>query len=254
MSIHLVYRGLLLVHVVCGFAGLVAFWIPVFASKGSRLHVRAGSVFMWSSYGVAATAIMICALTLAWPFGTHPEAMPEVAEDTGAVAARVRELAAFLGYLGIVTLASVQHGVTAMRAGRRVDLLRTPFHTTIHVASLVAAASVLLLGLLTGEILFLALSPIGLAIGWTGLRYARRVPQGAKPHWSQHIGGMLGGGIAFHTAFAVFGASRLLNYSLDGTWAIVPWILPSVIGIPAIALWQRHYRRKFEDVERALSR
>ena len=31
-----------------------------------------------------------------------------------------------------------------------------------------------------------------------------------------HMGSMIGGGIAFHTAFAVFGAQRLWDYSLEG--------------------------------------
>lgn len=32
---------------------------------------------------------------------------------------------------------------------------------------------------------------------------------------------------------------------LDGWLAIVPWVAPTMIGVPAIALWTRHYRRKF---------
>ena len=50
--------------------------------------------------------------------------------------------------------------------------------------------------------------------------------------------------IAFHTAFAVFGASRLLDYSLNGPLAFLPWVLPAAIGLPAIHFWTRHYRRK----------
>ncbi|MCE2540754.1 MAG: DUF2306 domain-containing protein, partial [Acidobacteria bacterium] len=56
---------------------------------------------------------------------------------------------------------------------------------------------------------------------------------------------MLGGGIAFHTAFIVFGAQRVWAYELAGPLAIVPWILPTVVGIPAIVVWTRYYRRKF---------
>ena len=56
---------------------------------------------------------------------------------------------------------------------------------------------------------------------------------------------MLGGGIAFHTAFIVTGAQRMIGYEIDGPFAIVPWILPTVIGIPAIIVWTRYYRSKF---------
>ena len=62
-----------------------------------------------------------------------------------------------------------------------------------------------------------------------------------------HVAGsMLGGGIAFHTAFAVFGAQRLWAYELAGPLAVVPWLLPTAVGIPAIIVWTRYYRRKFE--------
>ncbi len=65
--------------------------------------------------------------------------------------------------------------------------------------------------------------------------------------WYEHMGAMLGGGIAFHTAFLVIGAGRLLGVQLTGFTAVVPWILPSLIGIPATAIWVGYYRRKFKE-------
>ena len=44
------------VHVIFGFAGLLAFWIPVFAKKGGNTHVRYGKVFQWCAYTVLASA------------------------------------------------------------------------------------------------------------------------------------------------------------------------------------------------------
>ena len=40
-----IYHVLLMIHVAAGVVGLIAFWIPLFARKGGRLHVRAGWVF-----------------------------------------------------------------------------------------------------------------------------------------------------------------------------------------------------------------
>ena len=56
---------------------------------------------------------------------------------------------------------------------------------------------------------------------------------------------MLGGGIAFHTAFAVFGGARLFDLGLEGGLAVIPWVLPALIGVPAIAIWVRHYKKEF---------
>jgi len=58
---------------------------------------------------------------------------------------------------------------------------------------------------------------------------------------------MLGGGIAFHTAFLVIGAGRLLGAQLSGFVAVVPWVLPALIGIPATAIWVGYYRRRFNE-------
>ena len=38
--------------------------------------------------------------------------------------------------------------------------------------------------------------------------------------WYEHMGSMLGGGIAFHTAFLVLGAGRLFGLRLDGPAAV----------------------------------
>ena len=64
-------------------------------------------------------------------------------------------------------------------------------------------------------------------------------------HWYEHLGSMLGGGIAFHTAFAVFGIQRFIDYDLSGIVGLLPWIAPTVVGTVAITLWTRYYRRKF---------
>src|SRR5690606_30065282 len=90
------------------------------------------------------------------------------------------------------------------------------------------------------------LAPIGLIVGSANLRYARRAPAERMAHWYEHMGAMIGAGVAFHTAFAVFGGARVLGLGgLEGPWAFVPWILPAAIGLPATALWTRYYRRKF---------
>jgi hypothetical protein len=98
------------------------------------------------------------------------------------------------------------------------------------------------------KILLLALSPIGLAIGYGNLRYMRSDPPSKRAWMYEHLGAMIGSGIAFHTAFAVFGVTRLFDIGLDGWIAIIPWVAPTAIGILAITIWTRHYRRKFGEL------
>ena len=46
------------VHVTVGFVGLSAFWVPVFAPKGRRVHVFFGCIFEWCVYIVTGSAIL----------------------------------------------------------------------------------------------------------------------------------------------------------------------------------------------------
>ena len=144
----------------------------------------------------------------------------------------------------------------AMRvvATRRVPLtLRTSLHEALGWASVAGSFTVIAFAVAVWSDfspVLLGLSPIGLFTGRSMLRLM--LTQGAH-HMSwcySHLGSMLGSGIAFHTAFIVFGAQRLLAYDLTGPFSVVPWILPMVIGIPAIIVWTRYYRRIFGAVGR----
>lgn len=42
----------------------------------------------------------------------------------------------------------------------------------------------------------------------------------------------------------MLGAGRLLGISIDGPWAVLPWLLPTIVGMPAGMIWVRYYRRK----------
>ena len=80
------------------------------------------------------------------------------------------------------------------------------------------------------------------------LQFARKPYPTPMAWWYEHMGSMIGGGIAFHTAFLVLGAGRLFGLQLTGASAAILWILPTIIGLPATAIWVRYYRRKFGEV------
>ena len=238
--VDLAMNVLVLAHVATGFVGLAAFWVPLFARKGGRVHVQAGRVFTYCAYVVTLSAVTASAgrIVAYQAQGIGPADRPE---SYG--------FALFLGYLGVVTFAMVRHAVRVVATRRSPETLRTPFHEALAWASI--AGSVVVIAFALGvwsdaSPILLGLSPIGLFTGPGMLRLMRR-PGARRMGWFySHLGSMLGGGIAFHTAFAVFGAQRLWVYELAGPLAVVPWLLPTAIGIPAIIVWTRYYRRKFE--------
>lgn len=227
------------IHIVFGFIGLAAFWVPVFTRKGAAAHRYAGKVFRWSAFvvlGAAGFAVIgnaIEALSRGVTPGDNPEAWGFML---------------FLGYLALVTGVMLSHGFGVLKH-KRDPAAMDSLYRRVSAWSAIGASVVLIAYALYWRpdniIVLLALSPLGFANG----RQVLAVISGQRSEpglWKlEHLNAMLGCGIAFHTAFAVFGMNRLTDYQLPGVWQVVPWILPAAIGIPATSLWMRRERAKF---------
>ena len=225
-------------HIVFGFIGLIAFWFPLFARKGAGLHRAAGKVFRYSamvalaSAGLAVLGPAVLAIVDGHRVSDNPESW---------------SFLVFLGYLALVTAGILSHGFGVLEHKRDLRALDTPYRRA--TAYVMIAASVLLVAWALywrpdNAILLYALSPIGIANGFSILAVigGRRTEPGL---WKlEHLNALLGCGVAFHTAFAVFGLNRILPLDLPGTWQVLPWILPAAIGLPAGAILTRYYRRQ----------
>ena len=233
------FAGVVFVHVVTGFVGLAAFWVPVFARKGGRVHKQAGRVYAYCAYVVTISAVTAAAGRIA-SYRIDGIGVADQPELYG--------FAWLLAYLGVVTFAQVRHAIRVVATRRAPETLRTPFHEALAWASMAGSAAVAAAAVAAWSVaspVLLGLSPIGLFTGWQMLRMVRR-PRAERMGWLySHLGSMLGGGIAFHTAFLVFGAQRFWDYGIEGPLAVVPWILPTVVGVPAIVVWTQRYRRRF---------
>jgi hypothetical protein len=230
------------VHVVFGAIGLFAFWIPVFAKKGAVNHVRFGKIFVWSAYVVLAAAAVSLTVRTAGLLlkGVGPSDRPELFA-----------FIVFLGYLTFVTFVIVRHGMRVLQHKGEPAALRTTLGVGLAYGAIAASVGIILYALLLSppnKILLFALSPIGIGNGINQLRYMKSTILSRRAWMYEHLGAMLGAGIAFHTAFAVFGSTRLFDIGLTGWVAVIPWVAPAIIGIPAITIWTRHYRRRFGEL------
>lgn len=231
-----------IIHIVFGTVALIAFWVPVFARKGAALHTKAGKVFVWSAYVVLAAAALallgrVAALLAA---GLGPADRPAL---FGFIV--------FLGYLTLVTYVIVRQGMGVLRHKQHPAALRTPLNLALAFTAIGASAGIILYALLLAppnRVLLFALSPLGFVTGAGNLRFMHLARPSTRAWFYEHMGAMLGAGIAFHTAFAVFGMSRLFDLRLDNWVGVIPWVLPAIVGVPATAIWTRHYRRKFGDL------
>lgn len=243
----IIYRLVLAFHIAAGTIGLAAFWTPVLSRKGGAAHVQVGRVFFKASAVVALTGLAMAVLFLIDPLGVKPLDGVVTQGRAAAAALQIRLAAPFLAYLVLITFTPVHHGMRVLQTRETPERLRTPFHTVINVAAIPGSFGMIVLALVARQPVYAALSPIGILVGRGNLLFARSPRETRMAWWYEHMSSMLAGGIAFHTAFLVIGAGRLLGIELTGITAVIPWVLPSIVGIPATAIWIGYYRRRFNE-------
>ena len=228
------------VHIAAGVVGLASFWIAIFAPKGKRVHLKAGSTFKWGMYLVAISAWVISLMVVIFPETVHP------GQDVNSN--RVQVL--FLSYLGLLTFTIVRHGVLVLRAKRNLSVLNTPLNKGLSITLLLASCGAVFLGIQNSLPHYLALGLVGLLNGTSQLRFIlgkHRRSNLSMAWWYEHMNAMIGAGVAAHTGFLAGGGSRYVPWFIE-TFGWVGWIIPAAIGVPTSAIWIRRYRRQFNDL------
>ncbi len=229
-------------HVAFGFAGLAAFWIPLLTRKGGNTHRLFGRIYTkcaWVVLASAGLAVILITTRLL------------LAGQTPATAPVSFAMAVFLGYLAFVTFVVIRHGVQVLQFKNRPEAQASELNIWLARGSVASTFFVIAWALVfspPNSVLLYALSPIGILSGLGILRYLGNPPATPRVWMYEHLGSMIGGGIAFHTAFAVFGANRIFDFELEGWIEVVPWITPAALGIPATVLLTRHYRKKYGEL------
>lgn len=216
-TLHDVARWL---HVGVGLLAFSSLWTAAFTRKGGLLHRRAGTVYVWTMTVVLATAAVLTLTTLArgnW---------------MGAV---------FLLYLLTITGTSLWMGKRALRFKGDAPGYTRGLFPTVAVFNILAAAGVATVGVMAREYFVAGLSAIGFLIGFGALAMWRKPPDHPRFWLKEHIGGMIGAGIATHIAFASVGLRQLFPTADTSVVTIWPWALPLVVGVVASAMAERRY-------------
>ena len=245
------FQSLRWVHIAAGSVALILFWIPAIARKGGRTHIRAGWVYVVCMSVVVVTAFALSGLVFSDPIAIRGITRPFTPAELSDFLRRQRVFATFLAYLAGVTLASGWQGIWAAETKREPRTMRTPFSLALNVAIILGGLTVLILGINYRNGPLISLSPLGPFIGGANLRYLLRGPQTPMHWWYEHLGSMVATGIAAYTAFLVFGGSRLFPLLARSQMRTVFWVLPTLIGVPAIFATVAYYQRKFNETRRA---
>jgi hypothetical protein len=229
-------------HITVGAFALVLFWLPALLKKGSANHSRFGRYYVYAMYAVAVTGCTMASLGLIDPSAFIANPSQEPALLAGQVAARSSSWI-FLLYLSLLTFTSVRHGVLVLRHKAQRQQLKSPMHLLLMLTLTVAGPMLAMRGYGQGQILPIIFGMLGMAVGGGFLHYSFKASLSKMEWWIEHLGAMIGSGIACYTAFFAFGGSRLFTHY--GSLQLMSWILPGIIGTFFIRYLSKQYQRKF---------
>lgn len=250
------YSWLRTVHIGAAFLGLVVFWLPLLVRKGSRMHVVCGRAFVVCAAVTLATVFAICGCRFIDPIGLFsPEVQPPT-EQAADFVRWVQLIYAFLGALAFYTFVTLVLAVRVVRARHAPGRLagvggRLLLWSQVGVSfALMGLAAACWMAKPTEILCAVAIGTglAGVGSAWLDLRFLASPRTSPMSWWYKHMEFMLRTGIAFHTAFAVFVLTPWLGRLGNGPWALVPWLLPTAVGLPVVWLWIRHYRRRFGEL------
>jgi uncharacterized membrane protein len=211
-------RALLGVHIAAGATAFVMAPLALATAKGGRAHRRWGKIYFWAMAVVAVTALVLAiyrpviflALVAVFSFYASFAAYRVLFHKDlprGGRAAVVDWGAAGITFLACLALAFLG----AFRP------------TIIHQLGIPAVV----------------FGGIGMWLSGKSMWLFTHPPKEKMFWWFEHLGGMMASYIAAWTAFTV----TTINQFVHGGWMM--WLLPTVIGSPAIALTTVYYKRKF---------
>ena len=223
---------LLYLHIACGVTAFLCAPVALLTDKGGRKHRQWGKIYFWSMAGVAVTALT---LSLALP----------------------------IFFLALVAVFSFYASFAAYRVLYLKDLPKSdlpkggrPKATDWFAAIVTLLSSFLLflMGFLKPYVMHVgvihvaghAVSIVSIVFGILGMRLAQRSlhdflkpPQEKMFWWFTHMQGMIASYIAAMTAFSAVN----LGHWFGPAWWV--WLWPTFLGVPAISIWTRYYKKKF---------
>jgi len=222
------YKILLGSHIFFGSISLVLFWLPaVFTKKGGDWHNRIGRLYVKLMWLVVISSALLCTRNLM----------------IGNL-----ESAFFLGFLSLITAHPIWHGTAILKHKTSQPKSFVKLHLLFRAIIIAAAIGLIAYGIYLnayGQLhpLFFIFGLIGLTDLPSWLKELKKPLQNVN--WlTEHLSGMIISGIAAYTAFFAFGGRALLGTFLTGYLQILPWILPTIIGVIAIKYQKKKYQQK----------
>ncbi|HRE62050.1 MAG TPA: hypothetical protein PL096_13160 [Micropepsaceae bacterium] len=210
-------------HIAIGTLAFASLWTAGFSRKGSPVHRRAGRIYVITMGFVLATAAVLTGHAFVngqWMGGI------------------------FLVYLLVITGTALWMGRRALRFKGNAAGYASGAMPLIGVLNILAAGGAVAVGIMADQMFIAGISAIGFLIGFGALTMWRKPPDHPRFWLKEHIGGMIGAGIATHVAFASIGLRQLFPEAETHVLTIWPWAAPLIIGFAASAYFENRYVKR----------
>lgn len=243
---HSFHQFSLISHIVIGCFALVVFWIAAATRKGSKNHKRVGRMFTHAMTLTSWTGMLLSSLVILFPIAIRfADGVPENINLAQKVM-QIQTISGFLFFLSLLVWANTRHATKVLEAKEDRSKLRTPLHVGLLASLPILAIPLAYAGYVSHIKLLIIFAITGGIVGITGLRYVYAKTQPAKQWLLEHIGSIIGAGIGVHTATFAFGGRKLFSGVFTGDLIIIPWIIPSIIGVIAMLTLKRIYTKKWK--------
>ena len=224
------FHTLVVVHILTGVTGAIAFWVPVIGRKGGVNHKRWGRIFTYAMLATGCLALCMALLSLADPMGTHPHLEGRFDAEF------IRGLFGWMMlHTAILTINLTWYGWLCVQNKGQHALNRTKLNLGLQYAVIAAAIACAIEGWRIDQPLMIGIAVVGVATGLTNLWFIHK-PRIERADWlKEHIKALVGAGISVYTAFMAFGSVRVFP-----ELALHPamWSIPLAVGL-AIIIWHR---------------
>lgn len=209
-------------HIVSGSCAFVLAPVALITAKGGKAHRQWGMVYFWAMLGVTISALTMAAY---------------------------RPLL-FLGLVAIFSFYSafVAYRVLGQKAAYKGMRVATALDWVAAAITFTASALLFLFGAVRPTwvqglgIPAMVFGGIGIWIAANAVWNFTHTPKEKMFWWYGHLQGMMGSYIAAWTAFLVVTIGPRIGHGHSPWWL---WVLPTVIGVPAIVGTTTYYKIKF---------
>ena len=218
-----VFGTLIVLHIITGTVGLIAFWVPIATGKGSQPHRRWGRIGCYGFIGAGVLAIAMAILSLT----AYPDRVPSI-EDRAAFRGL---LGWMMLYLGLLTLGFADYGLAVVKHARNHKALRSFRYQAVIAAVMLSAFWSAIYGWQVGQPTMIMVAIFGLAAMAIQQLYIWRGEVPRTMYVGEHFRALIGMGISAYTAFLSVG---LVRYLPELVFNPIIWAGPSVVGVGLI--------------------